>query len=143
MRRTSTGYRRTRWTALGALGACAVTFFATVQDSAAQTSPTTFPAGQGAAFADTMKIDPRAGNLSIGVDLGKAAADHQNNAAQAISQAIDLGTIGTSLAAYGCDGSAPSLPQSQQPQPLIADTRTPAQPQQAEEDESFVPGFHK
>ena len=144
----TTGYRRTRWAAAVAFGAIAATFFATAgvgSASPTQTAPgqSSFAAGQGAAFADTMKIDPRAGNLSIGIDFGKAAADHQNSAAQAISQAMDLGTIGTSAAAYGCDGSAPPLPEDQQPQPLIADTRTPNQPQQAEQDETFAPGFHK
>jgi len=143
MKSTTTTYRRTRRTALGALGALAITFFATGQSAAGAPVQGSFAAGQGSAFADTMKIDPRAGNLSIGIDFGKAAADHQNSAAQAISQAMDLGTIGTSAAAYGCDGSAPALPQDQQPQPLIADTRTPNQPQQAEQDETFAPGFHK
>jgi hypothetical protein len=150
MSRTSTAtgsFRRTRWAAIGVGGVMAVTFFATAGAGAAP-AQTAAPAGgispgEGQAFADTMKIDPRAGNLSIGIDFGKASADHQNSAAQAISQAMDFGTIGTSLAAYGCDGSAPALPQSQQPQPLIADTRTPDQPQQASEDESFAPGFHK
>jgi hypothetical protein len=136
------GYRRTRRTAFAAVAIFAVTLFATETGTAAP-SQSDFPPGQGAAFADTMKIDPRAGNLSIGIDFGKAAADHQNSAAQAISQAMDLGTIGTSLAAYGCDGSAPSVPSSQQPQALIADTRTPDQPQKAEQDETFAPGFHK
>jgi hypothetical protein len=138
------GYRRTRSTAVASACVCAVTFFATANVGASATQdPGAIPPGQGSAFADTMKFDPRAGNLSIGVDLGKASADHQNSAAQAISQAMDLGTIGTSLAAYGCDGSAPSVPQSQQPQPLIADTRSPDAPQQAEQDETFAPGFHK
>src|SRR5882757_8250781 len=136
MRTNRTHFRRTRRTALGAFGAVAVTFFATGTSAQGAPAQATFPPGQGAAFADTMKIDPRAGNLSIGIDFGKAAADHQNSAAQAISQAMDLGTIGTSAAAYGCDGSAPALPESQQPQPLIADTRTPNQPQQAEADET-------
>ena len=88
----TTGYRRTRWAAAVAFGAIAATFFATAGVGSAnptQTAPgqSSFAAGQGAAFADTMKIDPRAGNLSIGIDFGKAAADHQNSAAQAISQA--------------------------------------------------------
>jgi hypothetical protein len=143
MRTNRTGYRRTRITALVGVAALAITFFATSSAGASEPGQGSFPPGQGAAFADTMKIDPRAGNLSIGIDFGKAAADHQNSAAQAISQAMDLGTIGTSAAAYGCDGSPPALPESQQPQPLIADTRTPNQPQQAEQDETFAPGFHK
>ena len=143
MKSTRTGFRRTRWAALAAFGATAVTFFATAGTGAAAPADAVIAPGQGSAFADTMKVDPRAGNLSIGIDFGKASANHQNSAAQAISQAMDFGTIGTSMAAYGCDGSAPALPQSQQPQPLIADTRTPNQPQQAEEDESFSPGFHK
>src|SRR4051794_4956177 len=101
------GYRRTRVTALAALGALAITFAASGK-SAATPGQTALPAGQGNAFSDTFKIDPRAGNLSIGIDFGKAAANHQNSAAQAISQAMDLGTIGTSAAAYGCDGSDPA-----------------------------------
>ena len=144
MNTNQTGYRRTRRAAIATIAVVAITFFATANVGGASPGVAgSFPPGQGSAFADTMKIDPRAGNLSIGIDFGKAAADHQNSAAQAISQAMDLGTIGTSAAAYGCDGSAPSLPESQQPQPLIADTRTPNQPQQAEADETFAPGFHK
>src|SRR4051812_30916392 len=97
------GYRRTRVTALAAFGVLAITFFATGESSAAPTDGVIAP-GQGNAFADTFKVDPRTGNLSIGIDFGKSAANHQNQAAQAISQAMDLGTIGTSLASYGCDG---------------------------------------
>jgi hypothetical protein len=128
---------------VAAAAALAATLFATSDVGSAAPGQAAFQQGQGSAFADTMKIDPRAGNLSIGIDFGKAAANHQNAAAQAISQAMDLGTIGTSLAAYGCDGSAPSLPDSQQPHALIADTRTPDQPQKIDEDETFAPGFHK
>jgi hypothetical protein len=121
----------------------ALTFLATTGEGRAATAQAAVVAGQGTAFADTIKVDPRAGNLSIGVDMGKASANHQNTAAQAISQAIDLGTIGTSLASYGCDGSDPTLAQKDQPQPLIADTRTPDAPQEQTVDESFLPGFTK
>ena len=138
------GYRRTRWAAVVALGAMAATFIGTAGTGAAapqQTAP--IVPGQASAIAYAMKVDPRAGNLSIGVTLGTSVAGHQNTAAQATSQAVDLGSIGTSLAGEGCDGSAPTLPDSGQPHAVVADTRNPDSPQTIDEDESFAPGFHK
>ncbi|MGI8662615.1 MAG: hypothetical protein ACR2LQ_05315 [Acidimicrobiales bacterium] len=142
VREARRGYRRTRFAAMGAATVLVLPFFATTGEGGAATSQAIVP-GQGSAFADTIKVDPRAGNLSIGIDFGKATASHQNSAAQAVSQAIDLGTIGTSLAAYGCDGSKPSLEASGQPHALIADTRAPDQPQSQTLEESFLPGFTK
>jgi hypothetical protein len=79
--------------------------------------------GQGSAIAQTMKVDPKAGSLSLGVTFGEALAAHQNSVAQAASQAINLGVIGTTLGSEGCDGSAPTYPSDQQPQPLRVDSR--------------------
>jgi hypothetical protein len=79
--------------------------------------------GRGLAIAETQKIDPRAGSLSIGVTMGRSIAGHQNTVAQASSQAVDLGVIGTTAASPGCDGSDPTLPADKQPQAIQVDSR--------------------
>jgi hypothetical protein len=111
-------WRRTRLAAAVVFGAVTLAGTTSLLTSAA--GATTDP-GQGTALAFTDRIDPRAGSLSIGVTFGRAVAGHQNEQAKAQSQAIDLGAIGTSLASYVC-GQAPTLPQSQQPQPLLVET---------------------
>lgn len=112
--------RRTRVTAAVSavlLAAALVASFATAPASAA-TDP-----GQGTAIAQTQKIDPKAGGLSLGVTFGQALAGHQNQVAQAASQAINLGVIGSTIGSEGCDGSAPTYPSDDQPQPLRIDSR--------------------
>ena len=42
--------------------------------------------------------------------------------AQSLSQTIDLGAIGTALEAQGCDGGAPTLPPSDVPPPVQAES---------------------
>ncbi len=145
------GYRRTRWAALACAGVMVATLVATTatggaapsSSAAANQAAPDVTAGRASAIAYAMKLDPRAGNLSIGITLGTSVAGHQDTAAQASSQAIDLGSIGTSLAGQGCDGSAPTLPDDQQPHAVVVDTRNPDQPQTVDEDETFAPGFHK
>ena len=113
--------RRTRWTAIG----CAIVMTGlTVATFTSGASAATDP-GQGTALAQTQKIDPKAGGLSLGFTFGMSIAGHQNEVAQASSQAINLGIIGTTLASEGCDGSDPSLPADQQPQALRIDSRDP------------------
>src|SRR4051812_33966723 len=112
--------RRTRLAAAisaALLGAAFVASYATAPASAA-TDP-----GQGNAIAQTQKIDRKAGGLSLGFTFGQALAGHQNEVAQASSQAINLGVIGSTLGSEGCDGSAPTYPSDQQPQPLRIDSR--------------------
>lgn len=79
--------------------------------------------GQGSAYAQTTKVDPRVGSLSLGITFGQALAGHQNSVAQAQSQAGNLGQIGGTLAAEGCDGGDPTLPKESQPQPIRIDSR--------------------
>lgn len=81
--------------------------------------------GTGTAVAQTIKVDPRAGNLSLGITVGSALADYTNRVARAESRAIDLGVIGTTLASEPCDGGEPALPADQQPQPLHVETGEP------------------
>src|SRR5262249_6769400 len=146
---TTAGYRRTRWVALASAGVMVATFVASTAtggaasaSSAAANQTATGGGRPGAASASryATKRDPRARNLPIRNTSGTTAAAHQDPAAQATSQAIALGSIGTSLAGQGCDGSAPTLPDSGQPHAVVADTRNPDQPQTIDEDESFAPG---
>src|SRR5688500_12126615 len=53
--------------------------------------------GQGVAAAQTVKFDPKAGGLSLGITFGQAIGAHQNLVAQATSQAINLGVIGSTI----------------------------------------------
>src|SRR5690606_6782646 len=75
--------------------------------------------GLGNAYAQGVKIDPRTGQLSIGLTYGMSLAGHQNKVAIAEARSLDLGIIGTLLAGEGCDGGDPTLPAEQQPQPLV------------------------
>jgi len=84
-----------------------------------------FSSGQASAFAQSFKVNPTASALSIGVTFGQALAGYQNTGAKADARGIDLGIVGTLLGAAGCDGSKPTLPSDQQPQPLLADSRDP------------------
>ncbi len=79
--------------------------------------------GVGSAVAQSFKVNPTIAGLSLGIGLGVSLAGHQNTVSQAESRAIDLGIIGTTLAAEGCDGGDPTLPAEDQPQPLRVDSR--------------------
>src|SRR6202035_3336346 len=56
-----------------------------------------------------------------------SVSNYQDMEAQSLSQTIDLGAIGTSLEAQGCDGSAPTLPQSAAPPPVQAEATSDTQ----------------
>jgi len=75
--------------------------------------------GLGNAYAQGIKVDPRTGQLSIGLTYGMSLSGHQNKVAIAEARSLDLGIIGTLLAGEGCDGGDPTLPAEQQPQPLV------------------------
>ncbi len=81
--------------------------------------------GTATADATTFQVDPRQAQLSVGITFGTADATYTNDTARASSQGVNLGTIGTTLAAEGCDGGAPTLPADKQPQPLVVDSRDP------------------
>jgi hypothetical protein len=88
----------------------------------AQTAPSVEP-GQGQAIAQGWKIDPKTGGLSFGFTFGQGLAGHQNKVARAVSQAINTGVIGGTMAGPNCDGGPPTWPRDQQPQPLEVDSR--------------------
>ena len=111
----STPYRLTRFGAVGIVVALAATWTATGDATATASDP-----GQGTAQANVMRVDPRAGSLSIGVGLGQAIAGHQNGASKAQSLSLDLGVIGTSLTTASC-GQPASFAPSDFPQVLIVE----------------------
>ena len=96
--------------------------------------------GRGQAVARAYKVNPKAAGLSLGISLGLSLAGHQNTASTAESRAVDLGIIGTLLAAEGCDGGDPTLPADSQPQPLSVSSRDEgaAEGKTAEEDKPPV-----
>ena len=116
-------FRRTVCT--GIVVAAAVTGMAAVGATGAAGAPKTpaqaaaeFNRGTGSAIAQSVRLDPVAGGLSFGIGVGESLAGHQNSSATAESRAANLGVIGTTAAAEGCDGGEPSLPKEDQPQPL-------------------------
>ena len=112
------------WRRVVATAAAGVTTMAVIAFVPSGASAADEP-GVGTAIAQTIKADPKAGGLSLGITFGQALAGHQNLVAQASSQAINLGVIGTTLGSEGCDGSDPTMPSDQQPQPLRVDSRDP------------------
>src|SRR5690348_6940649 len=114
------GVRSLRRTAT-ALGLAAAVVVALPSWSPADTS--NFSNGTAAASAQAFKVNPTASALSLGVTFGISLAGYTNQVAKADARGIDLGIIGTILAAAGCDGSAPTLASDQQPQPLALDSR--------------------
>ena len=79
--------------------------------------------GQGTAFAQAFKVDPKAGGLSIGVAFGQSTATHANQVAKAVSTSTNLGVVGLTLGAEPCDGSNPTWARKDQPQPTTIDSR--------------------
>lgn len=98
--------------------------------AAAQEAP---EPGKGNAYAQGVKIDPQSGQLSFGITYGQALAGHQNTQAIGESRSLDLGVIGVTLAGEGCDGGEPTLPEEQQPQPLVSRTDEGGGPKTKEE----------
>lgn len=81
------------------------------------------PLGTASATAQSFKVNPQTGALSLGISFGVTLTNYQNKVAIAEARGIDLGIIGTLLAAQGCDGGAPTLPADQQPQPVHVEAR--------------------
>jgi hypothetical protein len=115
------GFRRTRLLALVVGWIALLTFAVTEPGGAAPQRPARaeFSPGLGNAIALGYKVNPAFGGLSFGITAGESVAGHQNTAAQGQSKAVNMGVIGTTLAAEGCDGADPTLEEEDQPQPVI------------------------
>jgi hypothetical protein len=133
-------FRRTRRVAAGVGLAGVLTFMASTPGGAAlaQTGDGDFNNGTGNAIAAAYKVNPIVGNLSFGITTGLALAGHQNTAAQGQSAAVDMGVIGTTLAAEGCMGADPTWAAEDQPQPVIVFSNDEGAEQGVEEDEAGV-----
>ena len=97
-------------------GVCLVEFGS---DSSADTS---FVPGDALAQAQALTLAPTTGGLNYAITLATSISNYQDVEAQSLSQTIDLGAIGTSLEAEGCDESPPTLPQSDVPPPVQAES---------------------
>jgi hypothetical protein len=122
------GFKPYSRTAIAACGVGAAVLAAAltgpgVAPAVAGTPATNQTAGTASATATSYKVNPTTASLSIGVSFGISLAGYTNQVSQAESRGIDLGIIGTTLAAQGCDGGDPTLAASKQPQPLHADSR--------------------
>jgi hypothetical protein len=131
-------FRRTRRVAAGVGLAGVLTFMATAPGGAAQAQveDSDFNNGTGNAIASAYKVNPIVGNLSFGITTGLALAGHQNTAAQGQAAAVDMGVIGTTLAAEGCMGADPTWPEEDQPQAVVVFSSDEGAEQGVEEDEA-------
>lgn len=83
---------------------------------------TSFVPGDALAQSQALSVAPTTGGLNYAITLATSISNYQDQESQSLSQTIDLGAIGTSLEAEGCDGSAPTLPQSDVPPPVQAES---------------------
>lgn len=130
--------RRRPFRRLGVLGAALVAAVllappAAAQDDAEPGSEGTL--GSAKATAVVVRAAPTVGSLALALGSGISVAEVRNNVAQSQSQSLDLGLIGSTLTAEGCDGSEASLRPSDLPQPLRVDNRQG----EASDTASFIP----
>jgi hypothetical protein len=83
---------------------------------------TSFVPGNALARSQAISLAPTTGGLNYAITLATSVSNYQDMQAQSLSQTIDLGAIGTSIEAEGCDGSAPAVPQSDVPPPVQAES---------------------
>jgi hypothetical protein len=119
-RRATRTYRRT---ALVAVSSAAVLLATLGVAPGAQSEEVPFNNGTAKATAIVAQVAPGVGSLQLGITSGVAVAEIKNTVGQAQAKTLDLGLIGGTLTAEGCDGGAPIVAQSQLPQPLRVDSR--------------------
>jgi hypothetical protein len=100
---------------------CAALILAGVVAPQAAAAKGTFNAGTATAIAQAVSVAPKTGGLAASVTIGTTIADYRGTLAQASSQTINLGVIGTTLTTQ-CDASPPTLTPDQLPKPLIAES---------------------
>ena len=122
---TTRRWRRTTRTAAAsavlATGVLVLPGLVQAQESAPEAAPVRN--GQAKAIAIIGKIAPGVGQLELAITTGTAVTQVTNALAQATSQAADLGLIGSSLTAEGCDGGDATITADQLPQPTFVDNR--------------------
>lgn len=80
-----------------------------------------FTPGTATAIAQAVTVAPKTGGLAASITIGTTIADYRGTLAQASSQTLNLGVIGTTLTTQ-CDASPPAATPDQLPQPLIAES---------------------
>jgi hypothetical protein len=83
---------------------------------------TSFVPGDALARSQAISLAPTTGGLNYAITLATSVSNYQDMQAQSLSQTVDLGAIGTSIEAEGCDGSAPTLPASDVPPSVQAES---------------------
>lgn len=139
--RHSVRRRRVGRLTAGVAAASAAALLASVAGPAAAEGD--FQNGTATAIAQSYKVNPTASGLSIGITFGLSLSDYTNTVARAESRAIDLGIIGTTLAAEPCDGGDPPLASDKQPQSVFVDSRDQGAAQGKTEQEKFAPFITK
>jgi hypothetical protein len=117
-RRHATGYRRTAITGGASLALVALGVAVGSGPAGAE-----FSNGVAKATAVTSRVAPGVGSLALGITGGVAVSEVRNSLAQAQAQATDLGLIGSTLTAEGCDGDDAYVTPDQLPGPTRVDNR--------------------
>jgi hypothetical protein len=104
------------------LGCAVIASICLVELGSTSGADTTFVQGGATAQAQAISVAPTTGGLNYAITLATSIAAYQNSEAQALSQTIDLGAIGTALEAPGCSGGPPALPPSDVPPPVQAES---------------------
>ncbi|MBV9486163.1 MAG: hypothetical protein JO246_08925 [Frankiaceae bacterium] len=109
--------RRSRYAALVGL---ALTGVVLPPAQAVQASHSFVP-GQATAIAQAVQLTPSTGGLAASISVGTTIAQYRSTLAQASSQRLNLGVIGSTLT-VACDSSPPAARPDQLPQPLVAES---------------------
>ncbi|HEX3793686.1 MAG TPA: hypothetical protein VHV57_04225 [Acidimicrobiales bacterium] len=104
------------------LGCAIVAGVCLAQLTATSSADSSFIPGTANASAQAIALSPTTGGLNYSITLATSIAAYQNAQSSALSQTIDLGTIGTALEAEGCNSSPPTLPKSDVPPPVQAES---------------------
>jgi hypothetical protein len=112
--------RRPRWSAAAVVMTLAAAVTALTPMSLAAADPPFVP-GEATAISQAVQVAPRTGGLAAAITVGRSIADYRDSLAQASSQTLDLGVIGSTLTVQ-CDASPPAARPDQLPQPLVAES---------------------
>ncbi len=114
-------FRERRYTPTAArigLGCALIGAVCLVELGSTSGADTSFVPGNALAQSQAISLAPTTGGLSYAITLATSISNYQDSEAQSLSETVDLGAIGTSLEAEGCSGGAPTVNQSQTPQPV-------------------------
>jgi len=115
--------RRFRRTILCAAACTALVLGSLTLGGASAEPAPPFSNGRASAVAQILGLAPGVGSLQLGVSSGRTVAQLANKLAQAQAQTLDLGLVGTSLTAEGCNGTPAAVKPEQLPQPITVDNR--------------------